>query len=80
MPHINLLYPFLEDDSDGRCFTVAAEKLTAGLTKVKQFKVTFDKNSFRAFHHKKNWTLWLKPQLDTMTDSSGEFRNGVDIK
>ena len=61
MPHINMLWPFLEDINDGQVFLEAEEKLTLALADVKPFQVSFTKDSFGYFEHKKFCTLWLKP-------------------
>lgn len=70
MPHINLLYPFLEDDQSGHCFSEAARMLSSTLAEVQQFKVVFHRNSFRGFRHGRSWTLWLKPEVDERSESS----------
>jgi len=69
MPHINLLYPFIVNDSDGKAFSVACEVLTPVLAEVASFQIRFDAESFRLFRHGKNCTMWLRPQSETVTQS-----------
>ena len=67
MPHINLLYPFLPDFEAN--FPDAAEKMKSGLAKIPPFKMTFSKDSFGYFSHRKSATLWLKPAVCESTDA-----------
>ena len=63
MPHINLLYPFVEDDRNSKNFDYAAGRME-DLIKRNQFKsfsVIFNKDSFNYFEHRLHCTLWLKP-------------------
>ena len=72
MPHINLIYPFIEDSSDGRSFSQAAAAVEQALSGLEPFHVRFGVDSFRCFKHgKKSCTLWLKPQTAT------EIQTGV---
>ena len=59
MPHINLLYPFINHWDPG--FEEAATRFKTALQYVKPFKVTFNLDSFGYFKHGKNATVWLKP-------------------
>jgi len=72
MPHINLLYPFIVDDSNGDAFSTASDIMMPALAEMAPFCIKFDASSSRFFRHGKNCTLWLKPQSDT-TLKSGEI-------
>ncbi len=62
MPHINVLYPFVPDHSDG--FVGAASAAREALARLQPFKVRLDK--FRHFvHGKHSCTLWLDPEQVT---------------
>jgi hypothetical protein len=71
MPHINLLYPFIKDESDGRAFDEAESAIRSAVAELQPFQIVFDRNSFRTFRHGKNFTLWLKPVSETT--SAGKF-------
>eukprot|EP00026_Physarum_polycephalum_P017454 Phypoly_transcript_18682.p1 GENE.Phypoly_transcript_18682~~Phypoly_transcript_18682.p1 ORF type:complete len:183 (+),score=20.16 Phypoly_transcript_18682:168-716(+) len=58
MPHVNLLFPFLDYDS----LEGAADKLQKALSEVQPFHVTL--NSFCHFDHAKNCVVWLDPVSD----------------
>lgn len=67
MPHINLLYPFVEDDQNNKNFDYAAGRME-DLVKRNQFKsfaVIFNKESLNYFEHRSHCTLWLKPFGET---------------
>jgi len=58
MPHVNLLFPFLEyDHLEG-----AADKLAKSLADVQPFHVSL--NSIKHFDHAKNCVMWLDPVSD----------------
>lgn len=59
MPHVNLLYPFLRDDAEGRNFGNAAEIAEAALAGVSPFKCSLA--SFAYFKHARSCTVWLHP-------------------
>lgn len=59
MPHINLLFPFITDYETQ--LPDAAHKIQTGMVPICPFKVTFNKDSFGYFSHKKKAVLWLKP-------------------
>ncbi|CAH1786687.1 unnamed protein product [Owenia fusiformis] len=60
MPHINLLYPFIEDN--GSDFNRAAQQICWHIsTRLKPFRVAFRKESFGYFTFGKSSTLWMKP-------------------
>ncbi len=59
MPHINLIYPYLEDT--GSVFDKEAPKLLRQLASLRKFKVTLNQESFGYFAHGGNSTVWLKP-------------------
>jgi hypothetical protein len=81
MPHINLIYPFIEDSSDGLSFEEASDVITAAITHCKPFVVRFGADSFRCFRHNKNTcTLWLKPQqmMTSTSDASADQMTSLD--
>ncbi|CAI5494533.1 unnamed protein product [Closterium sp. Naga37s-1] len=57
MPHMNLLYPFWEDNADN--FHRAAEIMRTALAGTEPFEVHLA--SFNVFHHGKSCTVWLQP-------------------
>ncbi|CAI5972274.1 unnamed protein product [Closterium sp. NIES-65] len=57
MPHMNLLYPFWEDNGDN--FQRAAEIMRTALAGTEPFEVHLA--SFNVFHHGKSCTVWLQP-------------------
>ncbi len=61
MPHINLIYPYLQDTGD--IFSKEAHKLLQQLATVNKFHISFTKDSFGYFRHGAKCTVWLKPQL-----------------
>ena len=68
MPHINLLFPFIEDS--GNAFEMAATSLAKKLANVSAFRVSFTAESFGHFNHGRNATLWLKPLVAQCSDSA----------
>jgi hypothetical protein len=84
MPHVNLLYPFLEDDSEGMNFADAARICAEALADVKSFQCALI--DFDFFAHTKSSMVWLQPSdvaVDTIrsvgvVDSTGAIRTGVD--
>ena len=61
-PHINLLYPFLEDR--GAQFEAAAAAASAALQPFAAFDVTL--RHFRSFDHGRSSTLWLEPEAEAL--------------
>lgn len=59
-PHINLLYPFLEDRGDS--FLAAAAAAQAVCRNFQPFQIHL--NSIKHFVHARNATLWLDPQSE----------------
>lgn len=58
MPHINLVFPFLESDKIDECIP----KLEMALSEVIPFVINFDQ--FNAFIRKKDANVYLNPQDD----------------
>ncbi|KAL6066999.1 Pre-mRNA splicing factor [Balamuthia mandrillaris] len=56
MPHITLLFPFVED----LYFEEAHQRLTAALSSMKPFTLRFRKFDF--FEHSKSYTVWAHPE------------------
>lgn len=56
-PHINLLYPFFEDD--GTNFESASFETTEALKHFPPFSITL--NKFKYFDHGRSCTVWLDP-------------------
>ncbi|KAL6065052.1 Peptidyl-prolyl cis-trans isomerase E [Balamuthia mandrillaris] len=56
MPHITLLFPFVED----LYFEEAQQRLTAALSSMKPFTLRFRKFDF--FEHSKSYTVWAHPE------------------
>ncbi|KAK3275207.1 hypothetical protein CYMTET_16650 [Cymbomonas tetramitiformis] len=67
-PHVNLLYPFWEDNdingSDN--FSEAAERAAHALRDVQPFQVSFE--NFGFFEHGKSATVWLHPDSQELLD------------
>jgi 2'-5' RNA ligase len=57
MPHINLLYPFWEDEGDN--FQEAAETMIAKLRSIQPFQLSL--GAFNYFQHNRSCTMWLDP-------------------
>lgn len=56
-PHINLLYPFLPEDSIAGYIPAIMRELSA----VSPFKVTFGQEGFGRFEHARSATVWVCP-------------------
>ncbi|KAH3762167.1 RNA ligase/cyclic nucleotide phosphodiesterase [Pelomyxa schiedti] len=61
MPHINMMWPFVQPEA----IDMAAERLTACLSTVPPFKLTF--SNFNHFEHSKSCVMWLQPQTQPPT-------------
>ena len=59
MPHVNVLYPFLEDDEEGTNFAEAAKVASGALTDIHPFQCAL--NDFKFFKHRNSTTVWLRP-------------------
>ena len=85
MPHINLVYPFIPDNDNGRNFLDASKKIQDALSDVEPFRVRFTKDTFKYFMHRKSCTLWLKPLPEgddvqpVMSDPDGTPEKGTII-
>ena len=87
-PHINLLYPFVSDNS-GPQFEAAAAAASTALAPFAAFDVTL--RQLRSFDHGRSSTLWLEPEADALcavqaalaaafpacTDLSDDPRRGI---
>ena len=59
MPHVNLLYPFLEDDASGETFAEAAAIAADALKETSPFRCSL--RAFAFFEHARSSTVWLHP-------------------
>ena len=59
MPHVNLLYPFLEDDPSGETFADAAAIAADALKETAPFRCSL--SAFAFFQHARSATVWLHP-------------------
>ena len=59
MPHVNLLYPFLEDDPSGETFADAAAIAADALKETAPFRCSL--SAFAFFKHARGATVWLHP-------------------
>lgn len=70
MPHINMLYPFIPYNDHEDEFRAAAERIRLGLEHVPPFRITFPKEAFGYFAHRKKTTMWLKPLEEASPNAS----------
>ena len=78
MPHVNLLYPFLEDDASGETFADAAAIAADALKDTSPFRCSL--RAFAFFEHKRSATVWLHPSQCPGVDEafeSAKARRGV---
>ena len=78
MPHVNLLYPFLEDDASGETFADAAAIAADALKDTSPFRCSL--RAFAFFEHKRSATVWLHPSQCPVVDEafeSAKARRGV---
>ena len=78
MPHVNLLYPFLEDDASGETFADAAAIAADALKDTSPFRCSL--RAFAFFEHKRSATVWLHPSQCPSVDEAFEgakARRGV---
>ena len=70
MPHVNLLYPFLEDDASGETFADAAAIAADALKDTSPFRCSL--RAFAFFEHKRSATVWLHPSQCPGVDEASE--------
>jgi len=70
MPHVNLLYPFLEDDASGETFADAAAIAADALKDTSPFRCSL--RAFAFFEHKRSATVWLHPSQCPVVDGAFE--------
>jgi len=58
-PHVNILYPFEQDEPTGAVFQAAAARAADALRHVQPFDLRLQ--SFGRFDHRSSCTLWLRP-------------------
>ena len=63
MPHINLLYPFIDEAMNLPEKYARRIKYTILENDIKKFKMVFDDSSFNTFEHSESINLHLRPSL-----------------
>ena len=61
MPHVNLIFPFIERPNDDFGQEVAMIRKSFEECNVRRFQMKFCDQSVGFFEMKKNFTIWLKP-------------------
>lgn len=81
MPHVKLIYPFVDDQGD--LFKNAADVISERLANIQPFRVLMSKDSFQKHEGKKSCTLWLNlldPHLAAQGTVSQPHQSILDIQ
>ncbi len=74
MPHINLLYPFVQVKNNDYKYQISNIGKTMEKCGVTKFSVMFSADSVGFFEHSANFNVWIKPLPCQPQVSTEQFR------